>query len=243
MQDKHVPSLGPRYWFVFAAVSVFGANASDLATAWLGAGHARGAPLLVVALVAAAILLAERYDRTINHVWYWLLIAIVPAASIHLADSVVADLGVGEIWVIVVSAVLLVAVFMIARSEDALLVSTMLKARTSRRARPTTDAGHWIAMVVASTLGTVLGDFSASRLGQMPAMLLMSGLAGSVLALHLLSAANRLVLYWLAVIGMRAAGGTLGDVLVHDLVLGLPLATALSGGLSLALLILWRERR
>lgn len=247
MQDKHVPSLGLRYWFVFGIVSIFGANASDLATAVLSAGHVRGVPILVVALVAAAILLAELFDKSSTHAWYWLVIAIIPTASINLANSIVVDLGIGELWVILGMAVLLVLTFVISRSESTLLVSELMMARPGPHARPLTDAGHWAAMVVASSLGTVIGDYCSVnlRLGLVWASVLLSALVPMVFWLHRVRDVNRLFLYWLTVVALRAAGTVIADLLAKEphLAFGLPISTALTGALALALLILWRDRR
>ena len=247
MQDKHVPSLGLRYWFVFGMVSVFGANLSDLATAVLGAGHVRGVPILVVALIGAAILLAELFDKSSTHAWYWLVIALIPTASINLADSLVLSLAVHEVWVIAGLAILLVLTFVISRSEAALLVSELMIARPGPHARPMTDAGHWAAMVVASSLGTIIGDYCSItlRLGLIWASALLLLAALFVSWLHRLSQFNRLFLYWLTVVVVRGIGAVGADILAKEphLALGLPLSTAIAGVLTLALLIVWRDRR
>lgn len=247
MQEKHVPSLGLRYWFVFGMVSVFGANASDLATALLGAGPVRGLPMLVVALVVAGILLAELFDKSSTHAWYWLVIAIIPTASINLADSIVVDLGLGEVWVILALALLLLLSLIISRSEATLLVSELMIARPGPHARPLTDAGHWFAMVVASSLGTIVGDYCSVnlRLGLVWASVLLSVLVLLVFWLHRVAGVNRLVLYWLTVVAVRAAGTVIADLLAKEphLALGLPVSAALTGALTLALLILWRDRQ
>lgn len=247
MQEKHVPSLGLRYSFVFCMVSIFGANASDLATVLLGAGHVRGLPMLAVALVVAAILVVELFDKSSTHAWYWLVIAIIPMASINLADPILVDMGLGEIWVILALAVLLLLTLIISRSEATLLVSELMIARPGPHARPLTDAGHWFAMVVATSLGTIVGDYCSIslRLGLVWASVLLSVLVLAVFWLHRVIDVNRLFLYWLTIVALRAAGAVIADLLAKQphLALGLPVSTALTGALSLALLILWRDRR
>ncbi|MCX7362189.1 MAG: hypothetical protein NTV97_10045, partial [Alphaproteobacteria bacterium] len=66
-----------------------------------------------------------------------------------------------------------------------------------------------------------------------------------VFCLHRVIDVNRLLLYWLTVVAVRAAGTVIADLLAKEphLALGLSFSAALTGALTLALLILWRDRR
>ncbi len=245
MQDVHVPSLGLRSWAVFMIASVFGANLGDFVTGHLALGFT--GRMLVLVAVLVAIFTAERYDRSKTQAWYWMAVVVIQAASTKLADFSTIELGFGRVAVIAGLAVLLVATFVVARSSPTLLISTHMISRPGRAAKPMADSAHWVAMVVASTLGSVAADAVTFGLGfgAPRASVILSALAAVAFCLHRLPQANRLLVYWLTVAAVRAVGNAVGDVLVRDprLALGLPLSTALTGALMAAVLVLWREGR
>ena len=133
-----------------------------------------------------------------------------------------------------------------ARSEARLLMASVLMARPRRRARPMTDAGYWSALIVASTLGSVLGDWCviALDLGSARASLLLVALAAAAFGLQVTGWISRLRLYWLTIVLLLAAGTTIADLMARDPShkLGLPLATMISiGGMALVVAV-WRGR-
>lgn len=89
MHFRNVPSTGPRYWTGISTASVFGANFGDFVSRDLHMGHASGLPAL--ALVLAAILVAERRSRTPSEAYYWLAIVVVRTAATNLADLATRD--------------------------------------------------------------------------------------------------------------------------------------------------------
>jgi uncharacterized membrane-anchored protein len=48
--------------------------------------------------------------------------------------------------------------------------------------------------------------------------------------------------YWLTVVLIRAAGTAVGDFISGRNMLGLPVSTAVTGALFIALLVIWREQ-
>ena len=105
------------------------------------------------------------------------------------------------------------------------------------------DLGYWICMFIAGTLGTVIGDYCSHNLGldDAGASLLLSPI---VVLLFLTGRRGLLVLlpfYWLTVVAIRAAGTAVGDLVSGRSMLGLPLSTALTGILFVALLLICKE--
>lgn len=244
MQDRHVPYLAAHYWVALGAASVAGANGGDFVAEYLGIGNVRGLPVLGLAL--AAILLAERHDRAIHTAWYWLAVVTIRMAATNLADFLTVDLHLGRPLTLAGLGVLLFAIFPMARSEARLLMASVLMARPRKRARPMTDAGYWSALIVASALGSILGDWCAIglELGSARASLLLVALAATAFLLQATGWFSRLRLYWITTVLLLAAGTTVADLMARDprLHLGLPLATMISiGGLALAV-GLWRGR-
>jgi uncharacterized membrane-anchored protein len=97
-------------------------------------------------------------------------------------------------------------------------------------------------MLIAGTLGTVMGDFCSHdlRLGNAMASLVLSALLAPFFVLGARGLLQSLFLYWTTVVMIRAAGTVVGDLLAGRHALGLPLSTAVSGLSLVALLILWR---
>lgn len=237
MREDHVPSIGPRFWVVLLIASVFGTNLGDLLTAHLPLGFT--GRMLVLAALLAAILIGERYDRSRTEACYWMVVIVVQAASTKLADFSAVDLGLGRLALVAALAVLLMATFRILRSHTMLFVSTHIISRQGAAARPLTDAAHWTAMVLASTLGAAASDFFSIGLGLGPfraAMILSVPLVVSF-SLYRLPSANRLFVFWLTGTAIRALGTAIGDLAVGKA--HLPVSTALIGVMLVALLLLW----
>jgi uncharacterized membrane-anchored protein len=110
--------------------------------------------------------------------------------------------------------------------------------------RPQADLGYWVCMFISGTLGTVIGDFCSHNRGldDAGASILLSPI---VAVLFLAGRGGRLLLlpfYWLTVVLIRAAGTAVGDFISGRNMLGLPVSTAVTGALFIALLVIWREQ-
>jgi uncharacterized membrane-anchored protein len=235
MQPHHLPSLGPRYWTALCVASIFGANMGDLFARNLHLGHVDGLPFLAAAL--AIVIMAERFDRTQHQAYYWVAIVIVRTAATNFADFAAGDLKLPRIWVMGALTILLAA---------ALWMSWQFAWR--RLANKTDDLlradfGYWVCMFIAGTLGTVIGDFCSHNMGldDAGAATLLSPI---VAVLFLIGRRGPLLLlpfYWMTVVAIRAAGTAVGDFISSRSMLGLPLSTAVTGILFIALLLLWKE--
>jgi uncharacterized membrane-anchored protein len=229
MQVQHVPLLGPRYWVALCMASVFGANMGDFFAGPLHLGHLRGVPILAAVLLA--ILLLERRNSAEHEAYYWSAIVVIRTAATNLADLAIGDLKWSWLAVMAGLAVLLVA-------------SAGFDQKTSQARLPATSWNYWLCMLIAGTLGTVVGDFTSFGvgLGLLKSSILLSLILAG--AFYLVRGWLRVILfYWLIVVLVRAAGTAVGDFFASKAVgLGLPLSTALTGALLVATLMLWKER-
>ena len=236
MRDTHVPAAGDRYWVALSIASVFGANSGDFVAKYLHLGHAGGLPVLAALL--ALVFVAERRDPRVHQTYYWTAIIIVRTAATNLADLGAGDFKLGKPGLIVALAILLALVLVFAPPAKS--------PRTAAAwpfALPVTDARYWTAMLIAGTLGTVIGDFASftSGLGTLHASFIEGGALAVLFFVGRSGPLANIWFYWLVVVTVRAAGTSFSDFLAHA-VFGLPLSTLVSAGVFVATLLLWKER-
>jgi uncharacterized membrane-anchored protein len=260
MQQYHVPLLGLRYWIALCLASVFGANMGDFFAHNMGLGHVAGLPFLAITL--ALVFVLERFERTAHEAFYWLAIVVVRTAATNLADFFSVDLRLAKPWVMTGLAVLLALSVAAAwqLSWHKLSWRKLSWRKLSwrklswRNAVDKTDAqsnllradfGYWLAMLIAGTLGTVMGDFFSHdlHLGNAVASIVLSALLAPFLVLGVRRQFWSLPFYWTTIVMVRAAGTTVGDLLAARNALGLALSTAATGLLFIGFLILWRTSK
>ena len=240
MQPYHVPFLGLRYWIALCLASIFGANMGDFFAHNLELGHVAGLPFLAIAL--AIVLVLEHLDRTVHEAFYWLAIVVIRTAATNLADFFAADLRLPRPWVMAGLAMLLA--LSVAAAWQLSWRNAADKSDAQRNLLRA-DYGYWLAMLIAGTLGTVMGDFFSHdlHLGNAIASLVLSALLAPFLVLGARQLLWSLPLYWTTIVMVRAAGTTVGDLLAARNALGLALSTAATGLLFIGFLIVWRTSK
>ena len=237
MRVANTPRLDLRYWVTISLASVFGCNTGDVVSHMTGLGYTNGLPVLAALL--AAILFAERRVRAPTELAYWLAIVVIRTAATNLADFATDEMEWGYGWVSGVLAALLALTVLAAR---------LRRPKTPREVAvtrlPATDGLYWTGMLVAGTLGTVLGDEATYTFGISAACLGYGAVTGAAVAL-IRRGGYRPWLYWLTIVAIRAAGTDVADYLAfrRGIWLGLPVSTTLTGVLFFAAVLLWRPQR
>ncbi len=218
---RSLPRLDPAYWASLSAASIVGANWGDWLAESLGLGHLQGLPFLAVLL--AAVLLAEARVGLVRAGGYWLAILLVRAAATNVGD-VFHDWQVGFGQSIPLVAVLLFVWLAVGRRLQATALAT--------GALPVSPT-YWVGMFLAGVLGTLLGDYASFGLRLFPpvAAAVLGGLF--LLALVLGWRGRSLAWFWSAVVLVRAAGTAAGDW--GGQALGMGACTALTTGVFLAM--------
>jgi uncharacterized membrane-anchored protein len=236
MQPIHLPTLGPRYWTALCLASIFGANMGDFFAHDLGLGHVDGLPFLAMAF--AIVIAGERFDRAVHEVYYWAAIIIVRTAATNSADFLCGDMKLPRVWVIAALAALLAAA--VALSWQWLW---RRKPDQSDAAVLRADSGYWISMLIAGTLGTVIGDYCSHNLhlGDAEASILLSLILGLLFVLARGGLLRSFWFYWLTVVMIRAAGTAVGDLVASRGPLGLPLSTLVTGMIFVGVLVAWKD--
>ena len=253
MHDRHLPALGPRFWMALCFASVFGANLGDFFAHDLGLGHLKGLPLLAAAL--GIILLVERFDRFAHEGWYWSAIVVVRTAATNLADLLCGDLHFPRLWASVALAVALgIAVTLVWNAwRRSMGPRSMGRGATGRDAADaaarkrlvlSADGAYWLCMLLAGTLGTVMGDYASHDLHLGDARAAVA-LGLPLACLFAAGGRGRIWLtgfYWVTVVMVRAAGTAVGDFLAQREVLGLALSTTATGVAFVVLLLVVHAR-
>ncbi|MFZ2003902.1 MAG: hypothetical protein WB697_24635 [Stellaceae bacterium] len=238
MQNKNVPAITPPYWVAILVASICGTNTGDFLSHNLHLGHWRG--LLPLAAALVIILWAKRRARIATEAYYWLAIIVLRTAATNLADlsthalgSLATEIGLTLLLIIIVAADR-------GRETEAPLPS-------ARPTVPTTTVLYWLAMLIAGTLGTASGDFTAdvAGLGLFYGSAVLVVLFGVVLAIAWPFGGMSKPWYWATIVGACTAGTTLGDMLAsrHGLDLGLWVSTTLTAATLATLVLLWPHRR
>jgi hypothetical protein len=161
----------------------------------------------------------------------------VRTAATNFADFAAGDLKLPRPWVMLALTVLLVAAVWLSWQF-------VWRRRVNKSSEVLcADAGYWVSMFIAGTLGTVIGDSCSHnlKLDDAGAALLLSAI---VAILFLIGRHGRLLLlplYWLTVVAIRAAGTAVGDFIASRHMLGLALSTAVTGFVFVAILVIWKE--
>ena len=232
MQIRNTPITGPRYWAALCVASIFGANMGDFVSHELHMGHANG--LAPLALMFGIIQFSERRLRMPTEAWYWLAIVTMRTAATNLGDLLTHEFHIPFPAAIAGLAIALAAV---------LIVETKVATKAPTAGVPDTNAFYWVAMLVAGTLGTDVGDYVAGvlKFGLATGSLFLIAAVGLALAVRNLRNWATRPTYWIAVVALRSAGTTVGDYFEsrHGLVLGLPVCTAFWAIVLIALLLAW----
>ena len=224
MRRGQVPEGGLKYWLSLCAASVLGCNTGDAFA--MAFGTLAGLPLLIAGF-AATLILGRRAGRP-TQAFYWLAIILVRTAATNLADFAGQRFGAAAFAVVA-----------------ALFAATLFKARGAAaqpsNALPSVDGLYWLRMLLAGTLGTMLGDMGSfmSGLGLGGASLALSGMVAALIAARQAGVIASTLSFWFIVVAIRAAGTSLGDFSAHQIGLG---ASAAVAALALGAILFFRAK-
>ena len=204
-----VPLVTLTFWIVKILATTVGETGGDALSMTLKLGYL--VSTLIFLGFFAVTLTAQLISRRYHPVFYWLVVVATTTLGTTTSDYMDRTLGLGYIKSsIALSAgvILVLAIwhFVAGRIEFENVVS--------RR----DEFFYWLTILVANTLGTALGDFTASDtgLGFERGALVFAGLIAVVAALHFFTRAPKSILFWAAYVLTRPLGATLGDTLTKS---------------------------
>jgi len=205
--DSKVPPATLGFWIVKILATTAGETGGDALSMTLNFGYAL-ATLVFLACFVATLAVQVRAARY-RPLAYWAVVVATTTVGTTTSDFLDRSAGLGYAKS---SALLLAAVIAV------LVVWRVVAGRIEYQqiVERRDEVFYWLAIVVANTLGTALGDFAASAagLGFEGGALLFAVLIALVAAVwRLAPRAPAAVLFWCAYVLTRPLGATLGDTL------------------------------
>lgn len=201
-----VPAVTLAFWIVKVLATTVGETGGDALSMTLNLGYLTST--LIFLGFFAATLTAQVASRRYHPVFYWLVVVATTTLGTTTSDYMDRTLGLGYIKS---SAALLAGVIVV------LAVWHFVAGRIEFQnvTMKTDESFYWLTILVANTLGTALGDFTASDtgLGFERGALVFAGLIAIVAALHFFTSVPKSILFWAAYVLTRPLGATLGDTL------------------------------
>jgi uncharacterized membrane-anchored protein len=211
------------YWVTILSACTMGETAGDYFSFGMELGYARTAIMLSVLLVAA--LVVEARSKVQNEYRYWATVVIMSTTGTAFADFLTRTLALGYAR----GSALLIAVFVVIyfaerfyksagsgdSNNDHENVFSDIDSRIKTVGLPKTDAFYWTSILVASTFGTTMGDFTSDvlDLGFGGGTLFLGALLIIVLIVDYRSKIASIALYWTALVIASTIGATTGDYL------------------------------
>ncbi len=215
MQTRDLPLPGGHYWALILVASAIGLSLGDF-IARLGMGKALG--LLLMLGVLGILAIANRRLRLATVPFYWLTLIAVKTAALCLGDAFARSSGLGKGGGSVVFGLVLLACVYEIKRQAAQPGSLSPQAAETGKHLPAADFRCWVVMLIASSLGTCMGDFVADGLGFGPwgGAMLAGMLFAVVLSFEMKAEVASTARYWLLIAVAALVGTNFGDFLAED---------------------------
>lgn len=201
-----VPQVTLAFWVVKIFATTVGETGGDALSMTLNLGYAVSSLIFLgfFAVTLMAQLKAARY----HPVLYWAVVVATTTVGTTTSDYLDRTLGLGYVKSSIMLFCLVLVILAAWRFTTGAIAVDHITTRNN-------ELFYWLTILVSNTLGTALGDFTASDtgLGFERSTLLFAGLIVLVAAAHFFTKISGSVLFWAAYILTRPLGATLGDTL------------------------------
>jgi uncharacterized membrane-anchored protein len=209
-----VPAVTLLFWVIKILATTVGETGGDALSMTLQLGYAVSSLIFLAffAVTLAAQVRSKRYHPFV----YWAVVVATTTVGTTMSDYLDRTLGLGYVKS---SVMLLAGVLLVLWIWRGVTKEIKFENITSK----TDEVFYWLTILVSNTLGTALGDFTASTAGMgfERGALIFAGLILLVAAAHVwLKKISPGVLFWSAYVLTRPLGATLGDTLTKPHVEG-----------------------
>ena len=201
-----VPEVALGFWLIKIAATTLGETGGDAVSMSMNLGYLVSTAIFAVIFLACVI--AQINAKRFHAFLYWTTIIATTTVGTTLADFADRSLGIGYAGgSSLLLALLLGSFFVWHRTLGSVSVSTV--------SSPKAEAFYWLTIMFSQTLGTALGDWTASTMGfgYSGAAIVFGGLLALIMAAYYWTGVSRTLLFWGAFILTRPLGAVVGDFL------------------------------
>ena len=205
-----VPPVTLLFWVIKILATTVGETGGDALSMTLQLGYTVSS-LIFLAFFAATLAAQVRANRY-HPFAYWAVVVATTTVGTTVSDYLDRTLGLGYVKSSIMLFGAVLAVLFIWRHVTKQIKFENITTRTD-------EVFYWLTILVSNTLGTALGDFTASTAGMgfERGALVFAGLIALVAAAHFcLKKIPPSVLFWSAYVLTRPLGATLGDTLTKS---------------------------
>jgi uncharacterized membrane-anchored protein len=206
-----VPQVTLAFWIVKICATTLGETGGDALSMTLNLGYA--VSTLIFLVFFAATLAGQLMTNRYRPLPYWLVVVATTTVGTTTSDYLDRTLGLGYVKSSIMLFCAVIALLLIWRAVSGTV-------SVDRITTPANEFFYWLTILVSNTLGTALGDFTASTtgLGFERGALVFGALLAVVAAAHYFTKIPGALLFWAAYVLTRPLGATLGDTLTksHD---------------------------
>ena len=201
-----VPQVTLAFWIIKILATTVGETGGDALSMTLSLGYAVSSLIFLgfFCVTLAAQITSKRY----HPVFYWAVVVATTTVGTTTSDYLDRTVGLGYVKS---SAMLLCAVIAVLIVWHFATGEIAVDRITTRK----NEIFYWVTILISNTLGTALGDFTATTtgLGFERGALVFAGLIALVAAVYFFTNLPESVLFWAAYVLTRPLGATLGDTL------------------------------
>jgi uncharacterized membrane-anchored protein len=201
-----VPQVTLIFWIIKIFATTVGETGGDALSMTLQLGYAVSTIIFLGFFFAS--LGVQVSSKRYYPFAYWAVVVATTTVGTTMSDYFDRTLGLGYIKS---SIILLLGVIVMLFAWRLVAGRIKFENITSRK----DELFYWLTILISNTLGTALGDFTASDtgLGFEKGALIFAGLIAIVGAAYYLTKIPKAVLFWSAYVLTRPLGATLGDTL------------------------------
>jgi uncharacterized membrane-anchored protein len=206
-----VPQVTLAFWAIKILATTVGETGGDALSMTLNLGYAVSSVIFLgfFCITLAAQMAAKRY----HPLFYWAVVVATTTVGTTTSDYLDRTVGLGYVKSSVMLFCAVIAVLIMWHFSAGKIEIDNITTRKN-------EFFYWLTILISNTLGTALGDFTATTtgLGFERGALVFAGLIALVAAAHYFTSIPDSVLFWTAYILTRPLGATLGDTLTkpHD---------------------------
>jgi len=205
-----VPQVTLMFWIIKILATTVGETGGDALSMTLNLGYAMSSLIFLTFFVIT--LIVQVSSRRYHPFAYWAVVVATTTVGTTMSDYLDRTLALGYVKSSIMLFIGVLIVLFIWRSVTKQIKFENITSRTD-------ETFYWLTILVSNTLGTALGDFTASTtgLGFERGALVFAGLIALVAAAHFwLKKFPPSALFWSAYVLTRPLGATLGDTLTKS---------------------------